>query len=253
MIINDTSRYHQGCKVVMDYIIQVFELEYDDVVANGEGSMHHNRPIAIDILAQLRRHLQNGEKTALINTVWDHMIIDDDMRDTLKNSYVSVREIDSWEALQEEGIDADIHLDCSYFVDVPYKECPSEELIIGQSYGRKAYQRKDASTLSIFLERWDNVVNRLRHTEFFVTGRHHEVYAACKAKCPFFAIEGNTHKIGGLIRWAGVDIPVGDHELSYDRIPYFMDMCKERKEEYDKLFQFMDNQPKLINKLHYAN
>lgn len=41
-----------------------------------------------------------------------------------------------------------------------------------------------------------------------ITGRQHAVYAACKARIPFAASEGNTHKIRGLIKTAGVEIPI---------------------------------------------
>ena len=52
--------------------------------------------------------------------------------------------------------------------------------------------------LDIF-ESWDTIVNKLRKTNWFITGRHHELYAACKARCPFTVLKGNTWENEGLL------------------------------------------------------
>ena len=105
-------------------------------IVNGEGTMHHNRPPSIDLLQELRLRLQNGFETMMVNTVWESMDMNDDMVDTLKNSYVSTREIKSWRELQNYGIDSDIHLDCSYWSEVEYKKIPYSSLRVGDFYGR---------------------------------------------------------------------------------------------------------------------
>ena len=38
------------------------------------------------------------------------------------------------------------------------------------------------------LKDWNSIVNRLRHAELLVTGRHHEAYAALKARCKFIVL-----------------------------------------------------------------
>src|SRR5690606_1369571 len=86
---------------------------------------------------------------------------------------------------------------------------------------------------------WSSAVKSLRTASFLLTGRHHAVYAACKARVPFIALRGNTHKIEGLIETAGVAVPVLSEfndvktavteELTYDA------ECK-------KLFDWMSRQ-----------
>ena len=51
------------------------------------------------------------------------------------------------------------------------------------------------------------MVNRLRHARALLTGKHHEVMAACVARCPFVTPAIATHKIAGLGDYAGVTLP----------------------------------------------
>ncbi len=245
MILNDTRDFHCGSAKVMDYL-EKFD-RTGVCLVNGEGTMHHNRPPSIDLLQKLRLSLQNGSETMLVNTVWDSMDMDDDMVDTLKNSYVSTREIKSWKELQKWGIDSDIHLDCSYWSEVEYKKMSYSSLRVGDFYGRPSDHLEYEHRINIHDMTWDDLVNTLRHTEFFVTGRHHEMYASCKARCPFFVIDGNTHKNTGLIEWSGAEIPcVDDQFLKFNKLDYYIDMCRERLDEYNKLWDFMDSQPRLV-------
>ena len=103
---------------------------------------------------------------------------------------------------------------------------------------QKDYRPKGISHIDIFKDDWNTVVNILRGTEWFVTGRHHELYASCKARCYFSALDGNTHKNVGLMKTAGVEIPIESPQLIHSKIPEFIDRCKEQKKEYDLLFRF---------------
>jgi hypothetical protein len=88
---------------------------------------------------------------------------------------------------------------------------------------------------------WSRLVNSLRGAKLFVTGRHHGVYAACRAEVPFLAYRGNSHKIEGLIASAGVNIPVFDRP---DNLNEQIELCLSLRSEYDALFHWMASRPK---------
>lgn len=268
VIFNDTSNYHYGCAKVMEYLhkdlikhgheilasvrgngdqVQVDEsfMEADLVIVNGEGTMHHDRPVPHQLLQILRNAKVMGKKTALINTVWQSMTIDDEMKDVLLDTYISVREVESqYEMYKSIGTKVDMHLDLSYFVDVPEKVSPQRDLVIGKFFSQKDYRPDGVMSLDIFKNDWNSVVNVLRTTDWFLTGRHHEMYAACKARCPFSTLKGNTWKNEGLFKTAGVEIPVGHPELPHKDMMDFIEVTKVHRMEYEKLFDWMERQPK---------
>jgi polysaccharide pyruvyl transferase WcaK-like protein len=220
-------------------------MEADMILVNGEGTMHHDAPAAQQLLAILRNAKVLGKKTALINTVWQSMTINDEIKDVLSDTYISVREIKSqYEMYETIGRKVDLHLDLSYFVDVPTQNFEHKDLVIGKFFMQQDYRPENIPVLDIFKTEWNECVNTLRNTDWFVTGRHHELYAACKARCPSTVLSGNTWKNEGLFETAGVDIPCGDGKLLHDEIPNFIDECKEKKDEYTKLFDWMEAQPK---------
>src|SRR6056300_1317993 len=262
VVLNDTNDYHHGCRKVMEYlhtdlIMNGYEIisssrrsyefleECDLLVLNGEGTMHHDKPIPHELLSMLKKAKKSGAKTAMINSVWQSMTIDDEMKDVLSDTYISVREVKSQYAMYETiGRQVDLHLDLSYFVDVPTQNFEHKDLVIGKFFMQQDYRPENISVLDIFKTEWNECVNTLRNTDWFVTGRHHELYAACKSRCPSTVLSGNTWKNEGLFETAGVDIPCGAGNLLHDKIPNFIDECKEKKEEYKKLFDWMEMQPK---------
>ena len=268
IVLNDTSRYHKGCEKVMEYlykdlrrcghevlaivkgnsdtIVNIDNIikDIDAVILNGEGTMHHNRPVPHSYLNILRNAKKMGKKTAMVNTVWQDMKIDDEMKDVLKDTYISVREVMSARTLQKDSIHADIHLDLSYFNDVPERVSSHRELVVGKFFSQSDYRPKGVPYIDIFKQDWDTIVNVLRYSDWFITGRHHELYASCKARCPFVLLDGNTHKNRGLIETAEVYIPVAPPNFSKKNIPNFLAQCKEHRMEYEKLFNWMERQPK---------
>jgi polysaccharide pyruvyl transferase WcaK-like protein len=268
IVFNDTSRYHKGCEKVMEYLhkdlrkcgheilesvkgnkdkiddVQHLFLEADAVIVNGEGTMHHDRPVPHQLLQVLKNAKTLGKKTALVNTVWQSMTLDDEMKDVLRDTYISVREVMSARELQKDDIHVDINLDLSYFNDVPERMAPHREMVVGKFFAQQDYRPNDIPHIDIFKQDWDTIVNVLRSTDWFITGRHHEMYAACKARCPFATLDGNTHKNLGLMETAEVVIPVESPTLLHDRIPDFLARCKEHRMEYEKLFNWMERQPR---------
>jgi len=218
--------------------------DIDAVIINGEGTMHHNRPVPHQYLNILRNAKKMGKKTALVNTVWQSMTLDDEMKDVLRDTYISVREVMSARELQKDDIHADIHLDLSYFNDVPEKMSAHRELVVGKFFSQSDYRPQGVPYVDIFKQDWDTIVNVLRSADWFITGRHHELYAACKARCPFAVLDGNTHKNIGLIETAEVVVPVAPPKLAKKNIPDFLARCKEHRMEYEKLFNWMERQPR---------
>ena len=81
-------------------------------------------------------------------------------------------------------------------------------------------------------------MNALSVSNFFVSGKHHEFFAACKLRIPFVAYRGNTDKVLGVIKRAEANIPVAStpEELKFN-INNPPDIG-----EYNKLFDFLDKQ-----------
>ena len=269
LLLNDTSSYHSGCKKVIEYIkadihncgykliesfgsnvkniqeAHTFIDKVDLVILNGEGSMHHNhRETPTKLLEVLGNAKGQGKKTALINTVWQEMKLDDRTIEVLKDSYVSCREIKSAQEFYKNKIDADIYLDLSYFCDVLPLEYDFSDIVVGRFFGTE-YKREDAKVIDIFKDSWDVIVNKLRKANWFITGRHHEMYAACKAKCPFVVVSGNTWKNQALLETAKVSIPFAKR---IDQIPTLLKECQQYESEYDYFFNWMDVQPRFTLK-----
>lgn len=268
IVLNDTSNYHYGCKKVMEYLIKdlvknkhevlatvkgnvdtlphppEYYEQADAIIVNGEGTMHHDRPVPHSLLNIIRNAKKLGKKTALINTVWQSMTLDDEMKEVLRDTYISVREVLSQQELAKDDIQADVHLDLSYFNNVPEKVTPQREYVVGKFFSQADYRPRNITSVDIFKHDWNSIVNLLRHTDWFITGRHHELYASCKARCPFSALAGNTWKNEGLAKTAGVELLFARGDISHSEIPKFVDQCKERRMEYEKLFNWMERQPK---------
>ena len=223
----DHSSYHGGSAAAFNVIkkevmrageITEHEKNYDLLVVNGEGSMHHNSGGFRRKIRKIQSAINNGKKVVLVNSVW---------QDNPKESasilrscdQVVVREVLSQRELDNQGIKAQIFIDQSYheFIDesasfIDYKggvvftdfwskdfECFAK---LTSKWAQK-FHYLDMQTMS-----WSSIVRSLQTASLLVTGRHHAVYAACKAEIPFLAMQGNTHKIEGLIETAGVDLPI---------------------------------------------
>lgn len=274
LILNDTSSYHNGCKTVIDVLTSQFSnlditlkkkirirdfTNYDLLIVNGEGTLHDNAKKAKLLLSCIKAAKQQDVKTMVINAVWQNNSIE--LTKLLQYAdYVSVREITSKnEILKHVDINVDINLDLSYFKDVPYEISNSFNIISGNYYKDG---RHDPNTgiiknigedgyIDIFNQSWNDVVNRLRHSKLLVTGRHHEMYAACKAECPFIIMEGNTHKNSGLFQTFGVNIPVLPIDASIADIKYAISNVQKFTNEYQTLFRLMksETEPNFLKKI----
>ena len=215
LLLNDTSSYHYGCKQVVstftfDHSIKTDNYasvdaidysQYDKVILNGEGTMHHSSNIGYIFLNGLLRAQQAGCQTELLNTVWQQM---PDHPALKQCNRIVVRERNSHNELKEmHGIDSEIKPDRSMIPAVEYKEYKHVEIYRGQYFNRE--RKNDYPEINIFKQEWDEVVNRLRHSNLLLTGRHHEMYAAIKARCKFIVCKGNSWKNEGLLNQFGLD------------------------------------------------
>ncbi len=66
----------------------------------------------------------------------------------------------------------------------------------------------DAGRIDMKRYGWADLVATLKTTSIFITGRHHGMYAACKARTPFVIFQSNSHKLEDLFSMAGVNIPI---------------------------------------------
>ena len=248
LLLNDTSSYHNGCKVVVDVITKKYNVtetfttnemtsaskeildysRFDHVILNGEGSMRHNGRTSRLFLTELNSAYTQGCKISIINSVWQKCT---NKFDNLlsKCEDVTVREIYSYNEMKEKhGFTPRIVPDCSYFYDVPEVQYDHVEVYEGQYWEEKS--SNEYPSLNIFKQEWNEIVNRLRNSELLITGRHHEMYAACKAKCRFLVKPGNTWKNEGLLHTANANIPwdikgviAGKYDNEYKKLWDYLD------------------------------
>ena len=247
LLLNDTSAYHNGCKVVVEALTKKYGVtdtvttsvmtsgqfngidysQYDLVVLNGEGSIHDSARTGMMFLSELKLAQWQGVETKLVNTVWQNMShkFDDVLR---KCTEITVREVHSFNEMLTHAIIPDIVPDCSYFVDVPIAQYDHVEIYEGQYWGESSSGKYPI--INIFNDPWNEIVNKLRNAELLITGRHHEMYAACKAKCRFLIKEGNTWKNKGLLDTVDAKIPwdiegvlAGKYDKEYQKIWDFLD------------------------------
>ena len=242
LIINNTEHYHSGSYVVNQILKKEFKTDvilankvkptdaelsnYNLVVCNGEGTMHSNKARARHNLNVLKKANLLGIKTALVNTVWQNMDVNIDFID-----YVSVREVLSKKEMSKNRTKKiDLNLDASFYYDQSFLISPKFDIVYGAGF--------ENSTVNIFEQSWDYIVNSLKNSKLLITKRHHEMYAACKAKCPFFVYPGNTHKNEGLLETFNSNIPILDEKSD---INYYIKHYKDYTNEFNNLFDSMHN------------
>jgi hypothetical protein len=217
LLLNDTSWYHCGCKEVIENLKNYYspttlcgnrdELDisiidqHDLVVLNGEGTLHHNAPWAKKFLRYVREAQKLGKQTHLVNTVWQGM--SDEWKQVAAGcDVVEVREVLSQ---REIGCPTDVVLDASIHSSVPITQANKSEVCLGGDFYKKlSIDWEDYTKINIFSAPWNELVNILRNTGVLITGRHHEMYAALKARTRVINVPGNTWKNEGFFHTMGV-------------------------------------------------
>lgn len=221
--------------------------DYDALLVNGEGSMHHGSRAFQKKMQLLREAVENGKPTYLVNTVWQENPANHD--DVLKQlSGVSVREVLSQsDLLERHGIRSRVVTDVSAS-DAISRFCLRKNLhgrpaltdfwIPDQNSFGELHQER-GTYLPLADWSWSRIVSSLRTAGHLITGRQHAVFASCVARTPFLASEGNSHKIRGLLATAGAQVPVAEHP---NDIPELRDAVAKCAGEYRKLFDFIKAQ-----------
>ena len=249
LLLNDTSEYHNGCAEVVKNIqfdqsvksvtrrtadtLQRYKIPEGTtlVILNGEGTMHHDQVAALAWLDVLARAQKIGIETWLVNSIWQEM--DQVCADIVKRcTVVEVREVLSQQALLEQGVMSTIVPDRSIRTDVPVKKRKYVRVYKGQGAIVNNHNTKiegDYPEINIFKDQWDDIVNKLRNSDLLITGRHHEMYAAMKAKCRFIIVGENSWKNTGLLQ-------------TCSELPMIIDiedaLSGKWDSEYDKIFRW---------------
>jgi polysaccharide pyruvyl transferase WcaK-like protein len=260
LLINNCEKYHSGSAEVTNFFkleLKTYDLtilksfkkineynltDYDVIIANGEGTMHDNALKALEILNMLKAGKILGLKTMLVNSVWQNN--NRDLIDLLDYvDYISVREISSKnEILKFSKKEIDVNLDVSLFTSVDIDSSISDRrgIIAGNRYAEEGKPKvlgiNETGTIDIFNQSWKEIINILKKSKVLITGRHHEMYAACKAECPFIVLEGNTHKNSGFLKTLNCNIPVLPTNASTQEIIELLENIDKYSTEYSKLF-----------------
>jgi hypothetical protein len=252
----DHSSYHCGSAAVTQVIAAELHRhgevvtgdEYDILVMNGEGSMHHGGGAFRDKMQLIEAAVAAGRPAYLINSVWQDNPHQFDAA-LAQCRQVVVREVLSRDAIAGHGVTAQVMPDLSYFAPIPkgkfvdFKGGIVMTDFWSREFGCFVRLRSRWADRYPFVDMcamdWPTLVRSLKTARLLLTGRHHAVYAACKARVPFLALAGNTHKIEGVIATAGVDLPVFN-DLA--KLRARMDEAEGWRSRYDRLFDWFETQ-----------
>lgn len=276
-LVNDCFRWsdtvvHYGCKAIIDsFMRRILKAgheiigvctrplgperdlieEADMLIVNGEGTFRDEaknfEPGRHDRLfdgLSLAKDL--GKSVYLTNTVWCRM--SDRWGPLLRRlDGISTREPESARQIQMLcGRMPEIHPDEAFFLPVPMSpryvcyHCAVGDFyenVPGVSRANPEFSAMPHWGLLSFP--WNIVVQNLRGSQVYITGQHHGVYAACKARCPFAACRVNTHKLTSLFEWAGVNIPLA---TTPDELRAAIGFAMSKTDEFNRLFDFLEEQ-----------
>lgn len=276
-IINDTSRFHFGSAAVMDHIFATvtrlgWEInasffgnsfmyekreppidealieQSDIIIINGEGSIHHDWPMAVFLMDFIERH--KHKKICLANTMWQAMSPASAAK--LQHAQLVIaRDPESHREIST-FYKGTLHLapDFSSRVNPPLSPMDDHGIVYGGFYWNQhakvaGLEGKDLalkalaekSTIDITRENWHITVSKLRSSRLLVTGKFHEVMAAIVARCPFLFCPVSTHKIEILGEFGGGErLKPLDMRLSRQQYLDAFDRAISDKAHYDRIF-----------------
>jgi len=258
--IGDHSDLHCGCRAVVQVFHDAIEKigkitesdDYDVLIVNGEGSMHHTSGPFRSKADAILEGVNKGAKVYFLNTVWQ--LNDGRLNKVLpKLAAVTVREVASRDDLiKRHGFVPKVFPDVSLqakIEPVPIARSLNGKVAITDFYSKNfgGFVRVTDGSLAktVYLDMrkmsWSEFVGFLSTASMLITGRQHAVMAACKARTPFVALEGNTHKISGFLRLSGVKIPVCE---SPTEILTIYQWASKNLSAYQDLFDWVESLPK---------
>jgi len=259
--IGDHSGLHCGCQAVVqvfhEEIAKIGQItegeEYDILIVNGEGSMHHNSGDFRMKAEAIRAGIDQGAKVYLLNTVWQ--MNDRRLDDILPRlTAVTVRDVSSRDdMIRRHNFTPKIFPDISLQAKIePMQGIRDLEwrTAITDFYSKDfggfvkvtdgAGWQEDNIYVDMKTLRWSEFVGTLSTASMLITGRQHAVMAACKARTPFVALEGNTHKISGFLRLSGINIPVCTSPSEIDSVSAWV---AKNNVAFQDLFDWVEELP----------
>lgn len=254
-LLGDHSAYHCGSQAVWAtarrLLSQVAELvedgeEHDALVMNGEGSMHHGSPAFHAKMRQLAHAQSRGLRTFLVNTVWQDNPPTHDATLAALDGLIARGEASRRDLAQRHAAPAAAALDLSYYEPIdetaPALDWSGRVVVTdvwAEEFGfaflsadqMRDWVRVDMRTLS-----WSSLVRSLRKADLLVTGRHHAMYAAARARLPFVPVRGNSHKFLDLFAATRAPIPIcrGLREIAG-----VVGWARRNRAVYERLFDAM--------------
>jgi len=238
----------------------------DLLIINGEGAMQEEQ-IGWDNM-RARKLMINlcyaklcGKQAYLVNSVWNNM--DNVWGGVLsKLDGVFVREPESQRQMKEStGFLPQVYPDLSYSCPISHVEHFTDynnEIVIGDIYRRNTPKRRrfdhthrsfkkmphlSLGGTSVGTESgdWSTIIHSLRTAKIYVTGQHHGVYAACKARTPFVTSKLYNRKIESLLEWGGINLPIPQ---SQKEILKAIKWTYNNRDIFERFFDWLEKQPK---------
>jgi hypothetical protein len=257
-LVGDHADYHAGSAAVTQTLLATLRRQgvvvpdgedYDALVVNGEGSMHHGSNSFRRKMEALRQAQSEGRRTWLVNSLWQDNPPDYD--DVLRRlDGICVRgEVSRRDLLERHGIVAPAYLDFSYFAPVAPASGQGRAggVVISDIYATdlggfvwpSAEHFQDMGRIDLRGLEWSELVDQLGRAAVFVTGRHHGMYAACRARTPFVNFPTNSHKFEDLLQTAGFTVPVC---RAFRDVARAVAWAANHSADYDRLFDWMEAQ-----------
>jgi hypothetical protein len=227
------------------------DADFDLLVVNGQGSMHHDRPQGLEKLDLMAAAQALGRATLLVNTVWQDNGPAHDAVLARAAAVLTRGPLSSADLRRRHGIEAAHHLDLAWFAATapvdPVTDFAGRTVMTdlwSPEWG--GFVRPTSGPLAelpvfdLASCSWDQAIATLRTAGLVVTGRHHAVYAACKARVPFVPIAASSHKMEDLLAAAPVRIPVCRTQAE---IAAFARHALAQRGIFAALFDWMEQQP----------
>lgn len=227
----------------------------DAMVINGEGTLHHGH--GTEYFACLGAAQQLGKKTLIVNAVFEAHSGWLDVLGRLDD--FCIRDAESLRHAESLGLAARLVPDS--FLGAAFTDEASMDLgdqIVVTDW--HPYRDGDVgATLRQILDNvegsfyyplqhgmhthlWRGAVADWSAASIIITGRHHGVYLAARARKPFVALPSNTRKIEGLIEASGARIPVATNG---DEVQAAFEYAMDNLDQYQTLFDWLDAQTPL--------
>lgn len=193
-----------------------------------------------------------GRRTRLVNTVWQENGPEHDAVLRRCEAILTRGPRSSHDLRTRHGIGSTWHLDLSYFAPLnevaPPVDFGGATVVTDfwQGAGFPGFVRPTTPPLAglpyfdLAAQDWDKSVAALRTAGLVITGRHHVIYAAAKARVPFVAIAANSHKIEDLIEASPVRLPVC---RTLEEVRTLARIAPQMSHLYTALFDWMERQP----------